>query len=160
MFIAKSVLGSFNPWTGSLDGVQNLFPEKQRLIRKALKRNRVLGRKILMIIAKYQKSFMDQSFLLGDEGGVFDQLCHSLASLVFALSLDKPDAEYLKVANALDLEADVKLSGKAPTPALQQAWAEIGDLIMNSKSKLFSDLIADMEVTDIPLDPRFIDRYI
>jgi alkylation response protein AidB-like acyl-CoA dehydrogenase len=160
MFIAKTVLGSWSPFTGSLAGVKNLFPEKERYIRKALKRNRVLGRRILMIIAKYQKSFMDQSYLLGDEGGVFDQLCHSLASLVFALSLDKPNPEYLKVAAALDMEADVRMSGKVTTPALQTAWAEIGDLIMNGKSDLFRDLIADIEVGDIPLDPRFIDRFI
>ncbi len=159
-FIAKSVLGSLSPFTGSLAGVKNLFPEKERYIRKALKRNRVLGRKILWIIAKYQKSFMDQSFLLGDEGGVFDQLCYSLASLVYALSLEKPNPEYLKVAAALDLEADVRMSGKTTTPALQSAWAEIGGLIMDGKSNLYKDLIADMEIGDIPLDPRFIDRYI
>jgi hypothetical protein len=153
-------LGSLNPWTGSLTGVKNLFPEKQKYIQKALKRNRVLGRRILLIIAKYQKSFMDQSYLLGDEGGIFDQLCHSLASLVFALSLDKPNPEYLKVAAALDLEADIRMTGRTTTPELQQAWAEIGDLIMDGKSKLFQDLIADIEISDIPLDPRFIDRFI
>ena len=54
---------------------------------------------------------MDESFLLGDEGGVFDQLCHSLASLCFALSLDKQDKEYLRVAKVLDLEADLKMKG-------------------------------------------------
>ncbi len=159
-FIAKSVLGSMNPWAGTLAGVKNLFPEKQKYIQKALRRNRVLGRRILMIIAKYQKSFMDQSYLLGDEGGIFDQLCHSLASLVFALSLDKPNPEYLKVAAALDLEADIRMSGRTTTAELQKAWAEIGDLIMDGKSKLFQDLIADIEISDIPLDPRFIERFI
>ena len=159
-YIVKTVLGSLNPWTGSLSGVENLFPEKRRYIQRALQRNRVLGRKILMIIAKYQKTFMDQSFLLGDEGGVFDQLCHSLASLVFALSLDKPQPEYLKIAEALDLEAKVKLSGKETTPQLQQAWAEIGRLMMDRHSQLHQDLIADIEVADIPLDPRFVERFI
>ncbi|MEM8681144.1 MAG: acyl-CoA dehydrogenase family protein, partial [Planctomycetota bacterium] len=118
-FIFKSVLGSFNPWTGSVEGVDHLFPEKEQLIRRALRRNRALGRRILMIIARYQKSFMDQSFLLGDEGGVFDQLCYSLASMVFALSLDKPQPEYLKVAFALDLEAKLRMQGRTSSPELQ-----------------------------------------
>ncbi len=159
-FIAKSILGSLNPWSGSLRGVADLFPEKQRLVRKALRRNRVLGRRILTIIARYQKSFMDQSFLLGDEGGVFDQLCHSLASLVFVLSLDKPHPEYLKVAQALNLEANLKLQGRESSAELQAAWAEIGRLIMDPQSQLHQDLISDIVVNDIPLDPRFIDRFI
>ncbi len=159
-FVASSMLGSFNPWTGSLQGIRNLFPEKQLYIRRALRRNRTLGRRILMIIARYQKTFMDQSFLLGDEGGVFDQLCHSLASLVFALSLDKPDRDYLDVAAALDLEATLRMSGRSESPRLQAAWAAIGDKIMDPKSRLHQDLIADMEIDDIPLDPRFIDRFI
>jgi alkylation response protein AidB-like acyl-CoA dehydrogenase len=158
-FVVKTILGS---WFGGgdLTGVKHLFPEKQRLAGAALKRNRVLGRRILMIIAKYQKSFMDQAFLLGDEGGIFDQLCHNLASLCFALSLEQPSAEYLKVANALDLEARLKMEGRNSSPQLQQAWAEIGALMMDRNSKLHQDLIADIEVQDIPLDPRFIDRYI
>ena len=159
-FIAKSVLGSLNPWTGSLQGVDNLFPEKRRFTSRALRRNRVLGRRILMTIAKYQKSFMDQVFLLGDEGGIFDQLCHSLASMVFALSLDQPDSEYLKIAAALDQEAELRLRGNTCSAALQTSWAEIGRLMMDSQSMLHNDLIADMEVSDIPLDPRFIDRFI
>ncbi len=159
-FIATSLLGSLNPWAGSMSGVQNLFPEKRTIVQRALNRNRKLGRQILMIIARYQKSFMDQSFLLGDEGGVFDQLCHSLASMVYVLTLEKPEKEYLKVAAALDLEAKVKMQGKSTTPKLQHLWAEIGDLIMDPNSKLFNDLIADIEVSDIPLDPRFIDRFI
>ena len=113
-----------------------------------------------MIIARYQKKFMDQSFLLGDEGGVFDQLCYSLASMVFALSMDKPQPEYLKIAAALDLEADVRMKGRTHSPALQATWAEIGQLMMDTRSTLHQDLLADIEVTDIPLDPRFIDRYI
>ena len=159
-FIVKSVLGSFNPWTGSLEGVDNLFPEKEQYIRRALRRNRALGRRILMIIARYQKNFMDQSFLLGDEGGVFDQLCYSLASLVFALSLEKPNAEYLLVADALDLEAALRMKGKTSSPELQAKWAEVGKLLMDETSALHQDLIADIEVSDIPLDPRFIDKFI
>ena len=159
-FIAKSVIGSFNPAPGSFDGVDNLFEEKRRYAQKALRRNRVLGRRILMIIAKYQKSFMDQSFLLGDEGGIFDTLCSSLASLVYVLSLDRPMREYLLVAEALDLEAQIRMQGKTTTPALQQKWADIGKLMMDENSQLHKDLIADIEVSDIPLDPRFIDNFI
>ena len=158
-FIAKSVMGS---WISSCDmsGVENRFDEKDTYIRKAMKRNRVLGRRILMIIAKYQKSFMDQSFLLGDEGGIFDQLCHNLASLCFALSMDKRDPEYLKVAAALDFEAGLRLKGEECNPWLQKQWAEIGRIVMDRNSKLHKDLIADIEVQPIPLDPRFIDRFI
>jgi alkylation response protein AidB-like acyl-CoA dehydrogenase len=159
-YVARTVLGSFNPWTGSLAGVDNLFPEKRRYVRRALCRHRQLGRQVLMIIARYQKSFIDQSFLLGDEGGVFDKLCHSMASLCFVLSLDKPQAEYLKVAAALDLEAGLRMSGRASSPQLQQAWAEIGRLMMDRNSRLHKDLIADIEVAAIPLDPRFIERFI
>lgn len=159
LFIARNVFGS---WMGGADlsGVQNLFPEKERLVRRALKRNRVLGRRILMTIAKYQKTFIDQSFVLGDEGGIFDQLCHNLASLCFALSLDQPHPEYLKVAQALDLQADLKLSGHESSLALQHRWAEIGRLVMTRESQLFRDLIADLEVDEIPFDPRFVERYI
>lgn len=159
-YIAKTVLGSLNPSVGSLDGVRNLFPEKRRLVQRALRRNRILGRRILFIIARYQKTFIDQSYLLGDEGGIFDQLCYSLASLVYALSLDEPHSEYLKVAQALDLEAELHMRGRSTSPELQQAWAEIGEKLMDEKSSLFRDLISDIEVSDIPLDPRFIDRYI
>jgi len=159
-FVAVTILGSLNPWTGSVQGIKNPFPEKQRLIQKALRRNRILGRRILLVIARYQKSFMDQSFLLGDEGGVFDQLCHSVASLAYAITLDKPHPEYLAVAQALDLEADLRMKGKADSQELQIAWADIGKLMMNPKSDLFVDLISDIEVGDIPLDPRFVDRYI
>lgn len=160
LFIAKTTLGSLMPSHGDLTGVENLFPEKRTIIKRAMKRNRVLGRRILTIIAKYQKTFMDQSFLLGDEGGVFDQLCNSLASLCFVLSLDKPDPEYLKVAAALDLEAGLRMSGRESSAALQTAWAEIGGLMMDKNSQLHRDLIADIDVADIPLDPRFIERFI
>ncbi len=159
-FIAKSVLGSFNPWTGSLDGIKNLFPEKKRLIQKAFCRNRILGRHILWVIARHQKSFMDQSFLLGDEGGVFDKLCYSVASLVFALSMDKLDPNYLCIAQALDIEANLQMNGKSPSAKLQSMWAEIGRSMMDSNSALYRDLLSDIEVCDIPLDPRFIDRFI
>ncbi len=163
-FIARTFLGSLNPWVGNLSGVEQLFEDKKRLIRKALRRNRKLGREILVIIARYQKSFMDQSFLLGDEGGVFDKLCHSLASLVFALSLDQShdtkNNPYLNVAVALDLEADLKMKGKYPSAKLQRCWAEIGQQMMDRQSQLHKDLIADIEVSDIPLDPRFVERFI
>lgn len=157
--IASSVIGSWFS-SGDLSGVDSLFPEKTRLIRRALKRNRVLGRRILFIIARYQKSFMDQVFLLGDEGGIFDQLCQNVASLCFALSLEKPSPEYLKVAAALDLEADLNLNGRQSSARLQSAWAEIGALMMDKNSSLHRDLIADIDVTPIPLDPRFIERFI
>ena len=159
-FVARKVLGSFLPNRGDMSGVSNLFPEKQKLIGRAMKRNRVLGKRLLIAIAKYQKEFMDQSFVLGDEGGIFDQLCANLASLCFVLSLDKPSPEYLKIASALNLEADLKMSGRESSPALQTAWAEIGGLMMDKDSQLHKDLIADIEVADIPLDPRFIDRFI
>jgi len=159
MFIAKTVIGSWFS-SGDVSGVENLFPEKQRYVKRAFKRNRVLGRRILMIIAKYQKTFMDQSLLLGDEGGIFDQLCHSLASLCFALSIDNANPEYLKVAAALDLEADLQMKGLESSPKLQQAWAEIGKLMMNKDSQLHRDLIGDIKVLDIPLDPRFVERFI
>ncbi len=158
-FIARSVISSWYS-SGDLSGVENLFPEKRRIIKRALRRNRILGRRILMIIARYQTSFMDQSLLLGDEGGIFDQLCYSLASMCFALSMDKPLPEYLKVANALDLESTLRLKGIESSPQLQQAWAEIGKLMMNRDSQLHRDLIAEIEVSDIPLDPRFVDRFI
>jgi alkylation response protein AidB-like acyl-CoA dehydrogenase len=158
-FLAKTVIGSYFP-SGDTSGLQNMFPVKENFVRQALKRNRILGRRILMIIAKYQTSFMDQSFLLGDEGGIFDQLCHNLASLCFALSMDEANPEYVKVADALNLEADLRLKGRQLSPELQQSWAEIGKLMMQKDSQLHRDLIADIKVADIPLDPRFIDRFI
>ncbi len=158
-FIAKTTIGSWFA-SGDLSGVENLFAQKRTYLKRAMKRNRVLGRRILMIIAKYQKSFMDQSFLLGDEGGVFDQLCHSLASMCFALSMEKSSAEYLKIAAALDLEASLKMKGSETSPELQRAWAEIGQLMMNRDSEIHKDLIGDIKVADIPLDPRFVDRFI
>jgi hypothetical protein len=159
-FVVRTFIGSLNPWIGSLDDVKDLFPAKRRLIQKALHRNCILGRRILLIIARYQKSFLEQSFLLGDEGGIFDQLCASLASLVFALTLDDPQSEYLQVAQALDLEADLRLKGKTVSPRLQQVWAEIGKHVMDPRATLFTDLISEIEVSDIPLDPRLIDRFI
>jgi alkylation response protein AidB-like acyl-CoA dehydrogenase len=159
-FIARNVLGSFNPWPGSVEGVRNLSPEKERWIRRAFRRNRVLGRRILLIIARYQKSFIDESFLLGDEGGIFDQLCASVASLVYAISLDKPQSDYRLIAAVLDEEAELLLRGRLPTPGLQRRWADIGRLVMNPESAVYRDLIADIEVSQIPLDPRSIDAFI
>jgi len=159
-FIVRTTLGSWNPWVGSGSGIEQLHPEKKRIVQRALKRNRVLGRRILMIVARYQKSFIDQSFLLGDEGGIFDQLCSTLAALVFTLSLEEPQAEYLQVARALDLESSLRMKGRSDSPELQRAWAEIGSLVMQPNSTLYTDLIGQLEVSDIPLDPRFIDRFI
>ena len=158
-FIAKSIMGSWMP-SYDMSGVENRFDEKDNYIRKAMKRNRVLGRRILMIIAKYQKAFLDQTFLLGDEGGVFEQLCHNLASLCFALSMEKHQQEYLTVAAALDYEAGLRLTGRESDAHLQKLWAKIGQLAMDRDSQLYQDLIADIEVHPIPLDPRFIERYI
>lgn len=159
-FIAKTVLGSFNPWIGSLEGVRNLNGSKERLIRRGLKRNRALGRKILWIIAKYQKSFMDESFLLGDEGGVFDQLSYSTAALCYSIALDKTQPEYWQIAEALDLEAQLHCSHKPISPELYRRWAEIGAKLIDPNNVLYQELLADIPVSRIPLDPRFIDRYI
>ncbi|MFM8571336.1 MAG: acyl-CoA dehydrogenase family protein, partial [Pirellula sp.] len=159
-YIAKSVLGSLYPWPGSLDGVRNLTPQKSRWIRKGFKRNRVLGRRVLWIIARYQKKFIEQSYLLGDDGGIFDQLCYSCASLVYAIALDKSDRDYALIAEALDLEADLQLRRRPPSPKLYHLWAEIGRRVMDPTSKLYQDLISDIEVSGIPLDPRTIDRHI
>lgn len=159
-FIAKTVLGSFNPRVGSLEGVRNLTPFKERLIRRGLRRNRALGRKILLTIARYQKSFMDQSFLLGDEGGIFDQLSVSTAAMCYAIALDKTQPEYALVAEALDAEATLVASGKAPNAELYRMWAEIGQNVMEPGNVLHEDLIADIQVSRIPLDPRHVDRYI
>jgi hypothetical protein len=159
-FVATTTIGSFNPWPGSVDGIANLTPERRRLIQRGFRRNRILGRRILWIIARYQKSFIEQSFLLGDEGGIFDQLCHSVAALVYAIGLDASQPEYALVAEALDLEAELSLRGRPPTPELQERWAEIGRRIMDPESVLYQDLIADIEVSGIPLDPRSIERFI
>ena len=80
--------------------------------------------------------------------------------MCFALSLDQPNPDYLKVAAALDLEATLKMRGLESSPQLQRAWAEIGQLMMNRDSQLYRDLIADIQVADIPLDPRFVERFI
>jgi alkylation response protein AidB-like acyl-CoA dehydrogenase len=159
-YIARSVLGSLNPWPGTLDGVRNLTPDKSRWIRKGFKRNRILGRRVLWIIARYQKKFIEQSYLLGDDGGVFDQLCYSCASLVYAIALDKNDRDYTLVAEALDMEADLQLRRRPPSPELYHRWAEIGRRVMDPTSKLYQDLISDIEVSGLPLDPRTIDRHI
>jgi alkylation response protein AidB-like acyl-CoA dehydrogenase len=159
-YLVSNVLGSYLPIAADFEGVRELTPEKSRWIKKALRRNRALGRRILMIIAWYQKSFIEQSFLLGDEDGIFDQLCYSVASLVYAIALDKPQAEYSLVAEALDLEADLKLKGRPASPALYQLWAQIGRSVMDPSSALYKDLIEDIEISGIPLDPRIIDKQI
>jgi alkylation response protein AidB-like acyl-CoA dehydrogenase len=159
-YLVSNVLGSYLPVAADFEGVRELTPEKSRWIKKALRRNRALGRRILMIIAWYQKSFIEQSFLLGDEDGIFDQLCYSVASLVYAIALDKPQPEYSLVAEALDLEADLKLKGRPASPALYQLWAQIGRSVMDPSSVLYKDLIEDIEISGIPLDPRIIDKQI
>ncbi len=159
-YIAKTVLGSWNPWVGNLEGIRKLSPQKERWVRRGLRRNRILGRRILWIIAWYQKSFIEQSFLLGDEGGIFDQLCFSVASLTYAIALDKTQPEYALVAEALDLEAELHMKGRSATPELYHRWAAIGRHMMDPKSALYQDLISDIAVSDIPLDPRTIDKYI
>jgi hypothetical protein len=158
-FVARTVWGS---WFGgcNLKGVRNLFAEKRRIIARGMKRNRILGRKILWIIARYQKSFLDQPFLLGDEGGVFDRLCHNLASICYALSLAEPHPEYMKVARALDSESSLRMRGYESSAKLHRQWSEIGKLVMDRDSQLHQDLIADIEIGDIPLDPRFTERFI
>jgi alkylation response protein AidB-like acyl-CoA dehydrogenase len=159
-FVVKNILGSWLPQSGDLGGLSHRTPEKIRWIRRALKRNRILGRRILLIIARYQKSFIEQSFLLGDEDGIFDQLCYSTASLVYAIALEKKDEDYLRVAEALDLEAELRLRGRTASARLHHLWAEIGRRTMDPKSQLYKDLIEDIEISGIPLDPRTIDHHI
>jgi alkylation response protein AidB-like acyl-CoA dehydrogenase len=159
-YIFKTAIGSLNPAPGSLTGLRHSTPLKERLIRRGLRRHRLLGRRILWIIARYQKRFIEQSFLLGDEGGIFDQLCYSMAALTYAIALDKTEPIYQQVARTLDLEADLHFRRRPPSPQLYQQWAEIGRQLIDPKSALYRDLIADMPVSGIPLDPRFIDRYI
>ena len=74
--------------------------------------------------------------------------------------MDEANPEYVKVADALNLEAELRLKGRQLSPELQQSWAEVGKLMMQKDSQLHRDLIADIKVADIPLDPRFIDRFI
>jgi alkylation response protein AidB-like acyl-CoA dehydrogenase len=159
-FLMKTSIGSWNPWVGTKTQISNAFPQKLIFVQRALRRNRVLGRRILWTIARYQRTFMDQSFLLGDEGGIFDQLCSSVASLVFALSLDQPHNEYLDVAAALDLEANLALRSRKASPQLHRLWAQVGSQLMRMDSRLYQDLIMDIEVSSIPLDPRFVERYV
>ncbi|MDA0657452.1 MAG: acyl-CoA/acyl-ACP dehydrogenase [Planctomycetota bacterium] len=159
-FVLRTMVGSLHPWPGSLVGVSNLFPAKRRLVWRALHRNRVLGRRILLTIARHQKSFIDQHFQLGDEGGIFDQLSCTVATLAYTMSLDKPDDDYGLVAHALDLESELRLRGLTSSPKLQTTWALIGQQMLDPQSRLYADLIADIEVSDIPLDPRFVERFI
>jgi alkylation response protein AidB-like acyl-CoA dehydrogenase len=159
-YVASKILGSFNPWQGSTDGLRDPTPEKVRWVQKGFRRNRILGRRILWTIVRYQRTFIEQSYLLGDEGGIFDQLCYSIASLSYAIALDKTQKEYQLIGDALDLEADLHLKGRAISPKLYQKWAEIGQAVMDPSSALYKDWIADIEVSGIPLDPRAIDRFI
>ncbi|MFM8283631.1 MAG: acyl-CoA dehydrogenase family protein [Planctomycetaceae bacterium] len=159
-FCLRSIVGSFNPWTGDLSGIGTLSPARERWIRRAFRRQRALGRSILWIIARHQRSFIEQSFLLGDEGGVFDRLCASTAALVYAVGLDRGEPEYELIGDALDLEAELACAGKAPSPRLQEMWAAIGRNLVDPRGVLHRDLVADIPVNGIPLDPRHVDRYI
>lgn len=159
-YVAGTVLGSLNPWPGDFTGMERLGPARRRLVRRALRRNRILGRRILLVIARYQKGFIDESFLLGDEGGIFDQLCASVAALVYAVATDRAERDYALVAEALDLEAELLLRRRAPSAELQRRWAEIGRLVMTGDAALYKDLVSDIQVSGIPLDPRSIDLYI
>jgi alkylation response protein AidB-like acyl-CoA dehydrogenase len=159
-YVARTVAGSFLPNPGDFTGLERLPADRRRLVQRALRRNRVLGRRILLVIARYQKQFIEESFLLGDEGGIFDQLCASVAALVYALANDRREPEYRLVAEALDLEAELAMRRRAPSADLQRRWAEIGRLVMTGDSALYRDLVADIEVSGIPLDPRSIDLYI
>jgi len=158
--VAKTVLESFLPWQGSVEGLTNLTPSRRKWIGRGFRRNRILGRRILLVIARYQKAFIEESFLLGDEGGIFDQLCASTAALAYAIALVDNHPEYKLVGEALDLEAELLLRGRSPTPRLQRLWAEIGRLAIDPASPLHRDLIADIEVSQIPLDPRAVADYI
>jgi alkylation response protein AidB-like acyl-CoA dehydrogenase len=159
-YVARTVAGSFLPNPGDFTGLERLSADRRRLVQRALRRNRVLGRRILLVIARYQKRFIEESFLLGDEGGIFDQLCASVAALVYALANDRREPEYRLVAEALDLEAELAMRRRAPSADLQRRWAEIGRLVMTGGTALHRDLVADIEVSGIPLDPRSIDLYI
>lgn len=159
-YIATRFVGSWNPWPGSLEGLREPNPDKIRWIRRGFRRNRILGRRILWTIARYQRTFIEQSYILGDDGGIFDQLCFSVASLAYAISLDKPQQEYRLIGDALDLEAALQLKGRSASPELQHKWAEIGRAVMDPQSVLYQDWIADIEVSGIPLDPRIIDQFI
>ena len=160
LFVATTVLGSFLPGAGGDAAGGDPSPARRRWIRRGFRRNRALGRRILLVIARYQKSFIEESFLLGAEGGIFDQLCLSTAALVHAITVDDARPEYRLVAEALDLEAELAIRGRQPTPRLQRLWAEIGRLVMDPGSALHRDLVADMPVSQIPLDPRSIADFI
>jgi alkylation response protein AidB-like acyl-CoA dehydrogenase len=159
-FCLKTILGSFHPFPGDLGGIGALSPARERWIRNAFRRQRVLGRRVLWVIARHQRAFIEKSFLLGDEGGIFDQLCASTAALVYAVALDRGEREYELVGTALDLEAELACAGKAPSARLQETWAEIGRDLIDPRGVLHRDLVADIPVSAIPLDPRHVDRYI
>jgi predicted NAD/FAD-dependent oxidoreductase len=64
------------------------------------------------------------------------------------------------VAEALDLEAELRLRGRTASARLHHLWADIGRRVMDPSSSLYKDLIEDIEITGIPLDPRTIDQHI
>ena len=76
------------------------------------------------------------------------------------MTLNDSNSEYVRVAQVLDQEAELRMKGITESAELQRSWAEIGKKMMNSESSLFADLISDIEISGIPLDPRFIDRFI
>jgi hypothetical protein len=115
---------------------------------------------VLLVIARYQKSFIEESLLLGADGGIFHQLCASTAALVYAIALEDERPEYRLVAEALDREAELLLRGRRPDAALERRWAELGRLVMDPASALHRDLVADIEVSRIPLDPRSVADYV
>jgi len=160
LWVAGNVAGSFLPWQGGGAGMASLSPARRRWVGRALRRNRVLGRRVLMVIARYQKSFIEESLLLGADGGIFHQLCASTAALVYAIALEDERPEYRLVAEALDREAELLLRGRRPDATLERRWAEIGRLVMDPASALHRDLVADIEVSRIPLDPRAVADYV
>lgn len=160
IYLARTVLGSFLPSGASLTGLGPLSADRRRWIARALRRNRILGRRILVIIARYQKAFIDESLLLGADGGIFEQLCASTAALAHAIAMDDARPGHELVARALDLEADLLLRGRRPTPELGRLWAEIGRQAIDPGSPLHRDLFSDIAVTPVPLDPRSVDDYV
>jgi len=159
LYVAATVAGSFLPWQSAV-GLAALPPARRRWVRRALVRNRVLGRRVLLVIARYQKSFIEESLLLGADGGIFHQLCASTAALVYAIALEDERPEYRLVAEALDREAELLLCGRRPDATLERRWAELGRLVMDPASALHRDLVADIEVSRIPLDPRSVADYV
>ena len=160
LYLARTVLGSFLPVRGATAGPGASSARRTRLVRRALRRNRILGRRILLVIARYQKAFIEESLILGADGGIFAQLCASTAALAHAIAMDEARPGHALVAEALDLEAELALRGRAATPELGRLWAEIGRQAIDPASPLHRDLFSDIEVTPVPLDPRHVDAYV